>query len=419
MKSNRILLALVLSFSVFQFACNHSVSPDSPNARFGLRIWTAERCPSIALPPQPEIAALFTPLAAVFLGTLIQTGVNSISNALTEAAKADKEGTSIKGAKAGYLYVGRNTETAKMQAAAARCLILALSDVYEPVEYCNASEPLPDPLYKACKNGRDVLAHLNCDYVSGADPDNGPKCTPPTLASSDFPQIYAEISLVRATDDTGVKPSLVNLYYEAPLDPGRSAPERDLAISVQISALDGKTVANALLTKKNLIPTSDVKHTYDLTDSDGLWTIIPAYTGRTLVEKDTGLKIGAVNLSAEIRETGKINKFLQAFAKAFEKDTAKYQEAIADAVLPSKRQAAEVKALKGQAAVDKAKAAAQKAIVDFFNACKKSDYASPEAKAADLERLKAMMSSTYVSLRATEIENGASASISPAPSDCP
>ncbi len=419
-KENKRLWPVVLaSFGILLSGCNHTVMPDTPAAQFGLRVWTAERCPSVPPPLPLEIPAALVPLADVFLGTLIEAGVESISNALTEAARADREGTAVKGSSAAYLFVARNTGVAKVQPLTAECVILALSNVQEPVQYCSPDASLPAPLSKACAHGKDVLKHLNCHYVSGSAAESAPRCAPPTTAVSDLPQIYAEIALVRATDHTGVKPDLVNLYYAAALDPGRSTPERDLAISVEIATPDGKSAGNFLLTLRNVVPTDDPGHTYDHQEWDGLWMVMPDYSGRTLVEADAGLKVGAVNLSAEIRETGKLNKFLQAFAGAVEKDKADYKKAISEAALSSKREEASVEGQKGQAAVDKAAAAAQKAVVDFLKACAKTDYASDEVKTADLERLRSLVSSAYASLRAVEIENRVSATISAAPDSCP
>jgi hypothetical protein len=234
-----------------------------------------------------------------------------------------------------------------------------------------------------------------------------------TKIAVELPILYAEIELRLATDESAVKPELVNLYYKTAFDPKRSSDERDLAFTVQLSSPDGKSITNVLVAKSGLLPADKQQSSdeYELSDAVGLWTVLPKYSGVALSVDGVGLRVGAVNITAEVRETGKVNAFLQAFAAAYEADKKKYADAIAAGVLPTAQQSAAAGKMKGEAAVLEAQAALDKAKSDYQSACAKQvggakGYANDEQMQLEVSRSKNLINAAWQKLRAAQLENG-------------
>jgi hypothetical protein len=127
----------------------------------------------------------------------------------------------------------------------------------------------------------------------------------------------------------------------------------------------------------------------------------------------------------EIRETGDINAFLQAFAKAFGDGKQAYTDALKSQLLPSLREKAEVTEAKGEAAIAEKKVAAEKAWVDLLTACNKpadgtkDAYPNQAIKDADIARLTMNVTAARLSANATALENGESAPYATTAAACP
>ena len=409
MTQRSICLAPAL-FVLCLVACNHT--PRMPDTANTVQVWPVEYCPSIGPETKaaPNQTMFLGGIGELFLGTLIQAGVNSFSSALAVAAKKDLEGTVIKGQSARYLYIGASSGTGNSttyQAQAARCLIVVVPTERDSLAFCDEALKLQDghALKAACVKHRTMLDFAHCDISTENCARDGRKADPKnhTQAHKRLPKLYAEIDLRLATDKSAIKPALVNLYYPTAFDSKRSADERDLAFTIQLSSPDGKSIANMLIAKTDLLPADKQKP-----EADGV-----------------GLRVGAVNVTAEVRETGKVNAFLQAFAAAFEADKKKYADAIAAGVLPSAQQNAAVAKIKGEASVLEAQAALDKAKADYQVACVKAiggdkGYANAEQKRLEVARNKNLINAAWQKLRAAQVENEVAVDpVAPAIAPCP
>lgn len=402
-------------------ACGHTPGASTPAA--GAYAWPVAYCPSTepAQHPSTHKEMFLGGVGEVFLGTLIQAGVNSISAALTEAAAADRNGTAVSGRQARYLYSAAAQGTGATEqtvAQAAGCLIVLVPGKDASPAFCDNSDVASAPaLQAACmepkpnkSGGRTILDCAADDSTADCVRDDGSSGDRPP-ADASLPKFYAEIALQPANDLSAVRPSLVNLYYPTAFDPRRAGATRDLAITVQISSPDDKAVANVLVAVPGLVP-EDRQHEakpHDLSRATGLWTVLPKYNGVALTAKSGHRRVGAVNVNTEIRETGQLNRFLQAFAAAFEADKKKYVEAASATLLPSARENAAAADLKGKVAVAQARAALAKAQSDLEAACSKSvddkGYVSAAQKALELDRQRQLISAAWQALRAAEVEH--------------
>jgi hypothetical protein len=151
--------------------------------------------------------------------------------------------------------------------------------------------------------------------------------------------------------------------------------------------------------------------------------VLPKYRGIALADASEHRRVGAVNVSAEVRETGRLNEFLQAFATAFAADRKKAAAALSEALLPGARQDTVEAELKGRAAVLEARAALEKTRSDYETVCSKAvggkGYVSDAQKQAELRRQKALIEAAWQQLRAAQLAAGVPAeTVAPAVPAC-
>jgi hypothetical protein len=266
------------------------------------RAWTLPACPSDAevssraLAPPIELAA----------GLLL----DRLAAALAAAAARDRDGIAWSGTDARYLYFGSAKGT-EIAAAPAGCIVVALVEPAstQPAGWCavHDADPVGSPAFEApCTPvGRRLLA------AAGRD-------APPAQQAADItlPQLYVEIRLRESRDGNAIRPEVAQLYYPRALQARRTR-ERDLAITLQLRLPEQTKGSNLFVLLRGLEPGKPRYEAADLAQSDMLWTVLPAYTGRKPAPADIGEGLGAVNVVTEIRETGDTNAFLQALAAAF------------------------------------------------------------------------------------------------------
>lgn len=403
--------------------CNHSIRP--AQAADAVGVWPVTACPSAGRAgPAPVDTQLFLGgVGELFLGTLLQAGADHFSAALAAAAAEDKNGTAVEARSARYLYTAARPvakPSAPVSAVPAGCLVVVVAAGEASPAFCDNPGIGDDTpaLQKACGAQRAILDFADCDR-------DDERCGRRGSSAAPLPKFYAEIELRPATDLSAVRPVLVNLHYATAFNPRRSGDRRDIAVSVQLSSPDGKAVANVMVAKAGLVPADrqDGAASYDLTDATGLWTVLPKYRGIALADGSEHRRVGAVNVAAEVRETGRLNEFLQAFAAAFAADRKKTAAAISGALLPGARQDAAAAELNGKAAVLQARAALEKANSDYETVCSKAvggkGYVSDTQKQAELRRQKNLIEAAWQKLRAAQLAAGAPAeTVAPAIPAC-
>lgn len=305
----RLAYAGLVLVSTLTSVSANAGAPSQPDA--SLHAWLLPTCPSTDA--QARLDPILTGLLVSATGSLIDW----LGSALDEAAKADREGKATKGTSPAYLWWHdkKSGERRLMS-----CLVVTLSNS-DPKSWCDHSDSPFDKNGAICKYFEDKDAAVN--QTPGLSPANW-------AMGTSLPAFYAEVQLEAATDKRGVLPKVVALYYPKGIHGRKFANDkpRTLQFTVAAATPEGSSALSSIVVRlENLTPAAATVRT----GGD-----IPATGGRVwaaalaIPEKYTapdGGSIIPVNVSAEVREIGDSNIFLQAMAKAFagQKDALKEQ----------------------------------------------------------------------------------------------
>jgi hypothetical protein len=319
-----------------------------------------------------------------FAGTVVDSLVDVAAGALLEAAAADKDGLGVPGNDARYLYYVQKDGQNNAVASHASCLIVAVAKVNNdvPHRWCiergaerNRRNDIRNPpadvgaaFDKPCKNGMSILKTLNEDRLDRFPADDG--------NARELPALYAEIALYESSDKKAVRPELVNLYYPAALQ-RRSGVTRDLKISAQLRLPDQDKGSAVLVMLRGITPGPkgvDAKtglYSADTLRSQGyLWTNAAAYAATSeYLATRMGYRVGPINVFSEVRETGDINRFLQALAKNFDKNKGELAKGIKGELFPPDSSVAQQAKADLAVAIEELVAAAEKAESALVAAC--------------------------------------------------
>jgi hypothetical protein len=392
-------IALIVVGMMASTVTHAADKPPAPS----LRAWLAEECPSA--PPPAGDAVRFLGAEAL-VSWAIGALFDKFGEALTEAAKVDKEGRAITATSPSYLY--RYTGTAGSPITPQRCLVVAHA-ASNPSRWC-ASEPF--------KSSRICAAH-------GDAPDADSRVTAllppipgvPGRPGTGLPAFYAEVELLAATDARGFVPQLRALYYPEPLHSDakfKKGKPRNVAISVA-----GKTpLGTAALSSINvhlkdfvpgpelMIRSADALHPILDRAIPATWVglVRPPYYHRAPSASDS--RVYPVNLAVEVREVGKPNAFLQALAKAYNAESA--ANWVRNEILPTPQEQAaaqeQAEALGGQVKYQTALAEAYKAFGALRTACQTPTEATPDAGRAEVLQAIAGARAAVAKVRAVELE---------------
>jgi hypothetical protein len=283
----------------------------SPEPDPSVHAWLLPTCPSTDA--QARLSPILTGLLVSAAGGVIDW----LGSALDEAAKADKEGKATKGTSPAYLWWhnGQSGERKLMS-----CMVVTLSNS-DPESWCNRGDSPFKNDGAICKYFADKDAPVN--KTPGLTPANW-------VLGTSLPAFYAEIQLEAATDKRGVLPKLVTLYYAKGIH-GRKFSNnkpRTLQISVAAATPEGSSaLSSTVIRVENIAPDTQIRTGTDIPAAGGrVWAAALAIPEKYTPPEGGGAII-PVNVSAEIREIGDPNLFLQALAKAFasQKDALKEQ----------------------------------------------------------------------------------------------
>lgn len=366
-----------------------------------LRGWLAQECPT--QPPPKDVKARFAG-AEMLVSWGIGLIFDKLGEALTEAAKVDKEGQSTKSTTPSYLF--RYTGIAGQPVSPQRCVIVAHA-ASRPKSWCK-SAPFKDARLCAATSDLDSRprAETLLENIDGV----------PTLTGDLPPKFYAEIELLASADARGFIPRLQALYYEGGMHDGRKfkgdAP-RNVLISVSGKSPSGTADFSAVSvhlkefvpSKELVVRTPNAPHAILDRAVDPVWANIirPPYYYRRPTAGDL---VYPVNLSVEIREVGKPNEFLQALAQAFDADSA--ADWARGQLLPSERAQAEAaeqsEQLAGQVKYQTALVEVFKADAGLRAACDKPSETAQEAGRAELLQVIATALAARAKVRIIELE---------------
>lgn len=235
------------------------------------------------------------------------TVVDWMSSALAEAAKQDREGKATKGTSPAYLWW---YQTDKQTRGLMSCAVVTLSQSH-PKTWCETEGPFK-------KDAQNV-----CDYFKAGDsPANQPPMLSPASWSkkNDLPAFYAEIALEASADKRGVLPKLVALYYPKGIHGGKfaNAQPRTIQLTVSAATPDGTSALGSLVVRLDkAVPNEKVQLDNEIASGGArVWAAALGLPEKYTPPESSG-SIFPVNVSAEVREIGDPNKFLQALAAAF------------------------------------------------------------------------------------------------------
>jgi hypothetical protein len=392
-------IALVVVGIIASTVAHAADKPPAPS----LRAWLAEECPST--PPPADTTVRFQGTEALVSWT-IGGLFDKLGEALTEAAKVDKEGRVIAATVPVYLY--RYTGTAGSPVSPQRCLVVAHA-ASNPSRWC-AGEPF--------KSSRI------CDAFGDA-PDAGSRVSAllkpvpgvPGQPGAGLPAFYAEVELLAAADARGFVPQLRALYYPEPLHTDakfKKGKARNVAISVA-----GKTpLGIAALSSINvhlkefvpgpelMIRSANALHPVLDRAVPATWVglVRPPYYHRAPSASDS--RVYPVNLAVEVREVGKPNEFLQALAKAYNAESA--ANMVRNQILPTPQEQAasqeQSAALAGQVKYQTALAEAYKAFAALRAACQTPTELVPNAGRAEVLQAVAGARAAVAKVRTLELE---------------
>lgn len=275
-------------------------------------------CPSDLDPGQSESA-----LAAAAISWLVSKGaemaVNHVANAVSEAAKEDRETFTVTGQNTDYLYSVSGTKSKLRQ-----CLYVVVAPNNGDWSWCPLKET--------------------------GNWFNPNKCQPQVKEIVDrwkqwrlgSPLVYAEIGFQVPEEgpDNVLKPILHRLYYPKPISNIPSEKVKGLTLTVSATRptksnrVSGDVVMEVFIGGDGLTPNKVV----DMNNpwADGLWMAVPSSEGKLGSEFAV-----PVNLAVTFAETPNPTPWLQAVAKFVEANKQKAVDAIVERVDPAKREASQ------------------------------------------------------------------------------
>jgi hypothetical protein len=367
------------------FIAQVSMGKTPPPDPLVIQAFMVEQCPSdipVADAPQPHVAGVLTSL----IGLGIDSVLDALGKALSDAADADKNGVAKSARAPAYLYhVEPSGDAKKKDAVATRmmqCIVIANAP-NGPDKWCKNAEMGKLPVCaKPQANGtlKDVLKEID-----GVSAPNG---------SGDL-AFYAEIRLQPATDLRGFIPVLNALYYPASVNTDvqkfAADKERNLSITVTGSTPSGESALSAVHAQlQKIVPRAGMLRRGN-SDADKilLKSLTPLWVGVVKTPEFADIPGGEadhrafpINLSIELREIGDPNAFLQLLAKAFNKYKSNIGDELKSKVPETAAAAASTKKQADMDATAKLQSAigtAYQAIGGLETACTKPTSAAPTA----------------------------------------
>lgn len=266
-----------------------------------LHTWLLPDCPSER--GRAAVGAFATGLAV----SAVDSVIDWLSDALVQAAKEDREGRATRALSAAYLWW---SAPARAERGLMSCAVVTVSRS-SPARWCeDGSGPFA------------IDAPAVCRYFAEPQPAvaRAASLAPANWSGNSLPALYAEIRLEPATDGRGVLPRLVALYYPQGIHGGRFAGDvpRTLQLSVAATTPEGAAALGSLvLHVDGAVPARGVQTgTLMPTAGANVWAAVLSIPPR-YAAPEFGGPIIPVNVTAEVRETGNPDPFLQALSTAF------------------------------------------------------------------------------------------------------
>lgn len=318
------LFAITLGLTGCETLSSKATVADSPP----VHTWLLESCPSADAEGE-EVKSQVTVKSTAVPALLIAAGVDFLFSrakaALAEAAERDRKGEATDGTNAGYLWWKSRFKSDGKEIDLRRpvgCLAVAISET-APAAWCKIDGPFKTANAAAIESVQKARSNF-CDHIAGLiDESDGNDSAPslqPTQRGDALPKFYAEIRLMPSRDARGLYPKLQLLYYPAGIHGGKfkSDKPRDVVVTAAGVSPGGENgLSPVLMTFPGLSPSKDdLRVAENVVVVTPLWAAPAAYAADYPVPADPG-PFFPVNVSSSVREVGKENVFLQAFAEIF------------------------------------------------------------------------------------------------------
>jgi hypothetical protein len=372
MKNNRGILrraraAAAIAVCILISPASLAADPPKPV----VRSWLLEGCP----------AAPVTDARAAIAGPLIGMGVDfvldKIGSALEKAAEEDRNGRATAGTGASYLYLykpaqagnpNQNIAATPATALPQRCLIVALTES-PPGQWCATESPF-SKASQFCTDASKTLFKTDKH-----------RPIPEPLTGTGLPAFYIEIALLDSNDRRAVLPQIQALYYPAGIH-GRkftNAKPRDVHVKASAASPGGDAALGTISVHlRGLTPGTSLLLRAGNTPPKALNALDPLWVALAAMPKEYPAPaaeryVFPINLTAEVREVGDPNVFLQVTAKLFASQKAELAEKLKTRLTPGSMEEAElaesVTEQNALAAYEALVAAAMKGEAEFKAAC--------------------------------------------------
>lgn len=316
--------AVILSFSLATLsACTHTQTkrpePASDEVVIARAFMSNQACPS-----DPDRGQSESALAAAAISWLVSKGaelaVNHVANAVSEAAREDRETFTVTGQNTDYLYSVADAKPKLRQ-----CLYVVVAPNNGDWKWCSLKEPGNWFSSTRCQPQVKEIVDRWKQWRLGA------------------PLVYAEIGFQVPEEgpDNVLRPILHRLYYPKPISNIPSEKVKGLTLMVSATKptksnrVSGDVVMEVFIGGDGLTPNKIVDTNNPW--ADGLWMAVPSSEGKLGSEFAV-----PVNLTVTFAETPNPTPWLQAVAKFVEANKQKAVDAIVERVDPAKREASQI-----------------------------------------------------------------------------
>jgi len=315
----KVTLAVVTFVLITGGVTTSAATKSKPDAPV-LQAYLSDECPSERGPTGARAHAI--PILASILGLGVDQVLDVVGTALASAAKEDKEGLAQTATVPSYLYRLYDNDRLSLQS----CVVVVIAP-NGPGDWCKNTPALSGS--RACEGEGTRMADLLHPVAIEAVPyGSGPL------------SFYLEVSLRASTDQRGLLPVPLALYYPGTVNPDSrkfsGTDPRDVSIAVTGTGPSNEAAMGAMhVYFKNLSPSSEfivrapssphptldrgIGHTWlsvsKAPDPLKDWTNLDP-------KPKAGAAVSPINLSVEVREVGKPNVFLQALAAVFTQEKA-------------------------------------------------------------------------------------------------